>query len=157
MKKVITFLMLAAMFAMTPAHAVVVQSGLKTPFLFTTDKTSKTAVVGDRLQGILLQDIVVGGVPVFKKGAEVVGIVSAVEKTRFLGKPGSLVLTDGTVKDANGVAHGMKFNYATEGQKRTLASALLTVGLIKGGDAKLPKDTAFEGITTSSFTFNPAK
>jgi hypothetical protein len=136
--------------------------GMTVPLVFSSDVTSRTADVGDKISLALADDIKVGNVILVKKGTPVVGTVTEADKARSFGRPGEVFFQvdylqiDGTTVKLNGSA-------ALEGRDKVgtaigLAAIPPGIGgfLTRGDEAEIASGTPFLATVDADTPLSPA-
>ena len=119
------------------AETHTLKEGTEVELKFTEDISSKTAVVDDRVNFMLAEDLKVGDVVVAKAGTKAVGSVTHAKKSGMLGKAGELNVRLDYLKVGDSRVR-MRANKGKEGEGKEGTMIALTVlfgpiGLIKKG------------------------
>lgn len=122
-----------------------------------TSKRKETSR-GDIVLGRVYRDVEVNGRVVVEEGAEVLLLVTDVQKARFLGRKGFLELEPTAVRAVDGSEIPLQGRYIRDGKGRKVATAALTVAVawpflfLKGKNAVAPEGTVFEArVLNASF------
>lgn len=134
-----------------PASAtpLTLKAGTAITLATTADLSSRDAEVGDPVDLVVSEPVVVDGVTVIPKGARATGEVSRAKGNGHLGKSGKLSVRVDHVT-AEGQSIPVRGQHAEEGRSGTLgvvgaAVVFLPLGaLIKGKEAKIPAGSPLE-------------
>lgn len=123
--------------ALSQADKITVKEGTEVELKFSDDITSKTAVVDDRVNFTLSEDLKVDNITIAKAGAIAVGTVTAAKKAGMMGKGGELSVRLDYFKVGDTKVH-LRANKGKEGDDKTGSVVALTIlfgpiGLIKHG------------------------
>jgi chitobiase/beta-hexosaminidase-like protein len=156
----------AATTAAAAKHAtpgkIVLPRGTTVRLVFTSDLTSKTAKVGDKITLTLDQDLVLDGVLAAPKGSQASGFVMQVDKPGLGGLPGQLNFRVNSL-NVHGTAVKLRRTAALEGQpKPPNASVLIpVVGPLtlfkRGSDAVIARGTPLDATIDADTTIVSAK
>jgi len=117
----------------TAAAKLLLARGTAVPLVFTSDVSSKTADVGDRISLTLAADLKVGDVVVVKRGTPAVATVTEVDKTRMGGAPGEVFFQVDSLQ-AGSVLIKLHGTAAKEGQDKVgKAMGLMFVPVVPAG------------------------
>lgn len=130
------------------AKSITVKNSTRVPITFEQQYTSKQVFAGQKIDGVIADDVKIQNQVVFKKGDRAFLNVSDVKKAGFIGNAGELYLVNGAVMDVNGDVHTVEFNKKFIGKEKTYPKVLLGVsifflfplalfGFVKGGQAKV--------------------
>jgi hypothetical protein len=136
--------------------------GTAVPLVFTSDVSSKTADVGDKISLTLAEDLKVGAVVVVKKGTPAVATVTEVDNTAMGGAPGEVFFqvdslqTDSVLVKLHGTA-------AKEGQDKVgkamglMFVPVVPVGIfVHGKDAEIKQGASFTAFVDADTLLSPA-
>lgn len=144
------------------AHAVAVPEGTEFTAITAEALSSKTASEGDRVALKVDEDVVVNGVVVIAKGANVRASVAEAKSAGFMGRGGKLNLRIESATTVDGQHVPLRANKAKVGDNKTGTTVALTVlfgplGLLKKGkDASYPEGTRLTVYTDQAVTVTPA-
>jgi hypothetical protein len=136
--------------------------GTAVPFVFTSDVSSKTADVGDKISLMLAEDVKVGDVAVVKKGTPAVATVTEVDKTGMGGVPGAVFFHVDSLQAGSALIklHG---GATKEGQDKVgKAIGLMFVPVVPAGlfvhgkDAEIKQGAPFTAFVDADISLSPA-
>lgn len=170
LKKIVASILLCAFLNicvinnMCLAAAVQVKSGRQISVVLKEKETSKTVTPGEKIKGQIEYDVKIDGVKVFKAGDLAVLNVADVRKARCWGNPGEMLIVNGSVTDANGIAHRTEFYRKITGEEKSYPKVLGAIsifflfplalfGFVKGGQAELLPRLPIEVTLADDFTF----
>lgn len=147
-------------------NQVEVKSGTHIPIMLVAAGNSRDAIPGDKINAIVVSDVIVNEKIVFKKGANAMINVQDVKKAGFLGNAGELFLVNGEVIDANGDKHYIQYSRKLTGEEKTYPKVCLGIsifflwplallGFVKGGQAKVHPNTEMSVYLMENFKFTP--
>ncbi|MGB2635647.1 MAG: hypothetical protein WAM58_17085, partial [Candidatus Acidiferrum sp.] len=121
------------------------------PFILLNDTTihlklmksisSKTAHVNDPVEFETLDDILIQGVPIIRKGTNVTGVIVDAEPKRHFGHGGKLAFNITTIRLANGEIAPVRCYQQFQGSSNNSSESV--VPLYAGKDTEVPKDSTF--------------
>ena len=141
---------------------LVLPQGTPVPLIFTSEVSSKTALVGDPISMTLAEDLKYGNVVLVKKGTPAVGMVIQVDKSGAGGAPGVLTFQVNAF-NLNGTPIKLTGTASTEGDAK-LPNAAVFIPLVgpftifkHGTDAVINAGTPFAASLTADTSFEPAE
>ncbi len=167
MKKFFTFfIMFSFVFVysgLSPVLALDVQRGTNLTITLTDSYDSKNVEVGQRLNAKIADDVYVSGKQIFKKGDSATLSVADVQKARFWGRPGYMLVMGGNARNTKGEMVRIEYHKKITGEEKTWPIVLGTIsifflfplalaGFVKGGQASLPANMAIDIQTAESFS-----
>ena len=167
MKKVfVFFVMFSFVFTylgLTPAKALNIQRGTSLTVTLTDSYDSKSVEIGQKLSGRIADDIYINGKLVFKKDDSATLSVADVEKARFWGRPGHMLIMGGKARNIKGEMVRIEYHKKITGEEKTWPIVLGTIsifflfplalaGFVKGGQAKLPANMPIDVQIAESFS-----
>lgn len=121
------------------------------PFILLNDTTihlkltksisSNTAHVNDPVEFETLDDILIQGVPIIRKGSKITGVIVDAEPKRHFGRGGKLAFNITTIRLANGEIAPVRCYQQFQGSSNNSAESV--VPLYTGKDTEIPKDSTF--------------
>jgi hypothetical protein len=131
--------------ATTAANATVA------PFILLNDTTihlkltksiaSNTAHVNDPVELEIIDDILIQGVPIIRKGSRVTGVIVDAEPKRHFGHGGKLAFNITTIRLANGEIAPVRCYQQFQGASNNSSESV--VPIYTGKDTEIPKDSTF--------------
>ncbi|MGB7730120.1 MAG: hypothetical protein WBL50_18975 [Candidatus Acidiferrum sp.] len=103
--------------------------------------SSSTAHVNDPVDFETLDDILIQGVPIIRKGTEVTGVIIDAEPKKHFGHGGKLAFNITTIRLANGEIAPVRCYQQFQGASNNSSESV--VPLYTGKDTEVPKDSTF--------------
>lgn len=131
---------------------VSIPAGTPVVLQLTQEVTSETAKTGDSVQVVVLNDVVISGKTVVRKGTLASGQVQKAKKAGAVGEPGELIISVQTVPAIDGTLVPISFTKSAEGQSKMGTSVVLTLLccflflLKKGESTSFPINTTFSAM-----------
>jgi hypothetical protein len=136
--------------------------GTPVPLVFTSDVSSKTAEIGDKISVTLADDLKVGNVVLIKKGTSAVVTVTEVDGKGMMGTPGEVFFQADSLQ-ADGVLVKLRGSAAKEGQYKVgkaiglMFIPMVPAGvLVRGTDAEIRPGTVFTAQVDADTLLPPA-
>lgn len=107
--------------------------------------SSSTVHTGDAVEFVVLEDVVLEGVPVVTKGAKASGVITEAEPKKRFGHSGKVSFNITLVDLANGEKAPLRGHQEATGPSSTSAADAV-VPLSSGKDAAIPQDTEFTAL-----------
>jgi hypothetical protein len=136
--------------------------GTAVPLVFTSDVSSKTADVGDKISLTLAEDLKVGAVVLVKKGTPAVATVTEVDNTAMGGAPGEVFFQVDSLQSGS-VLIKLHGTAAKEGQDKVgkamglMFVPVVPVGIfVHGKDAEIKQGASFTAFVDADTLLSPA-
>jgi hypothetical protein len=136
--------------------------GTAVPLVFTSNVSSKTADVGDKISLTLAEDLKVGAVVVVKKGTPAVATVTEVDNTAMGGAPGEVFFQVDSLQTGS-VLIKLHGTAAKEGQDKVgkamglMFVPVVPVGIfVHGKDAEIKQGASFTAFVDADTLLSPA-
>ena len=141
---------------------VLLARGTAVPFVITSEVSSKTAEVGDKISLTLAEDLKAGDVVVVKKGTPAVATVTEVDKTGMAGTPGEVFFQADSLQPGS-VLIKLRGTAAKEGQDNVgkamglMFVPVVPVGVfVHGKDAEIKQGASFTAFVDADTLLSPA-
>lgn len=160
MKKILVFLFLSGFFCNAYSQTITLFEGTIVRVRLMETLDSRISKEGDMINFEAVEDVIVDGVTVIKKGASAKGMVLSIKKSGIGGKKGELSISIDYVTAVNGKNIKLKYSASSAGESRSggaVAGALLInplLILVKGKSATIEKDKEFNVYVDKDYEFN---
>jgi Chitobiase/beta-hexosaminidase C-terminal domain len=144
------------------AGKLLLAQGTPVPLVFTSDLSSRTAEVGDKVSLTLGEDLKVGNVVVVQKGTPTAATVTEVDRPHVVGVPGEVVFQVDSLQAGDTVIklHGGEAKEGAGKQKKAMALAVVPVVpaalFVHGEQAEIKKGATFTAFVDSAVWLSPA-
>ena len=127
--------------------------------------SSKTLSTGEKIECIILEDVIVNNQTVFKKGGRATLNVVNSKKAKFAGIPGEITVAGGEVFDTNNQGHMVTINQVITGEEKIwpkvclccgifiILAPLALFGFVKGGQAEISPVQTKQVFLNQDFVF----
>ena len=162
----LNLVLIFALFSNNLAYALSstkVYAGTKIPLATEQLYTSKEVESGVKVIAKVQNDIKIDGVIVFKEGSMASINVSDADKARCWGRPGYIMIANGTVQDVKGINRPVEITQKFVGEEKTYPKVLGCIsifflwplalfGFVHGGQGKIMPGKTFNVTLLSDFS-----
>jgi len=134
---------LAGNVAAQPSAGKAIPAGTQVVVAFTQEVRPGTVSIGDRVPMTVLNDVVIGGRVLIRKGAAVHAEVTRAKKAGAVGSGAELAIQLSTVEATDGTQIPIQATKVAEGENKVVLTVILGIiclplFLLKGGDTIVP-------------------
>lgn len=127
--------------------------------------SSKNISTGEKIECVIVEDVVVDNQTVFKKGGHATLNVINSKKAKFVGIPGEITIAGGEVFDTNNQGHMVTINQVITGEEKIwpkvclccgifiILAPLALFGFVKGGQAEISPVQTKQVFLNQDFIF----